>query len=85
MWSLFVRLGMVLSTVLVARQVADHFWPTEIHPTRLYRPRQVARYLGATTAQVHDLIHTGALPAKTMNGRPLILGVSVLHYLARSQ
>ena len=46
MWNLFIRLGMVMSTVLLGKQVIDHFWPAEIHPNRLYNAAQAARYLG---------------------------------------
>jgi hypothetical protein len=82
MWNLFVRLGMVLSTLLVGKQIVDHFWPTEIHPTRLYRPEQVARYLGTTTEEVMGFIRSGALSAKWVNNEPVVLGMSVLHFLS---
>lgn len=82
MWNLFLRVGMILSTLLVGKQVLDHFWPSEIHPTRLYRPEQIARYLGTSTDHVHQLIKAGALSAKWMDDHPVVLGMSVLHFLS---
>ena len=82
MWTLCIRLGMVLSTALVGKQVLDHFWPSEVHPTRLYRPGQVARYLGTSTSHVMELIRTGDLSAKWLGEDPVVLGVSVLNYLS---
>ena len=81
MWNIFVRLGIVLSTALLGKQVLEHFWPSEIHPTRLYRPEQIARYLGTSLDAVHELIKAGQLNAKWVEGRPLVLGMSVLHFL----
>ncbi len=83
MWSLFVRVGMMLSTAIVGKQFVDHFWPTEIHPTRLYRPHQIARYLGTTTREVLALVEAGSIAARWMGGEPRILGVSVLEFLTR--
>ncbi len=85
MWNVFIRLGMVMSTMLIGKQFVEHFWPSELRPTRLYRPHQIARYLGATTGQVIELIETGALNARWVGGRPLVLGVNVLDFLARQQ
>ena len=83
MWNLFIRLGMVLSTVLVGKQFVEHLWPTEIHPTRLYRAHQIARYLGTTTGEVVQLIQAGEINARWVEQEPLVLGVSVLEFLSR--
>ena len=83
MWNLLLRLGTVMSTVLIGKQVVDHFWPTQIHPTQLYRPHQLARYLGTTSLRVRHLIDAGDLPAKWVEGEPVVLGAAVLHFLAR--
>ena len=85
MWNLFIRLGMVLSTVLIAKQVADHLWPVDVQPTRVYRVEQVAKYLGASHGHVLALIEAGDLQAKWVDEKPLVLGMSILQFLSRGQ
>lgn len=84
MWNIVVRLGMVLSTVLVGKQVVDHFWPTTINPTALYNPNQIARYLGTTAQEVLKMIEGGDLRAQWIGSRPRITGQSVLDFLQRA-
>ena len=81
MWNLFIRLGMLMSTVLVGKQFLDSFFPSEIRPTRLYRPSQIAGYLGVSSEQVMQLIQTGYLHARWVEGEPLVLGATILEFL----
>lgn len=81
MWNLFIRLGMLMSTVLVGKQFLDSFWPSEIRPTRLYHAYQIALYLGITNEQVMRLIQTGHLRAKWVDDEPLVLGAAILEFL----
>ena len=83
MWTLLIRLGTVLSTVMIAKQFVDRFWPNEIQPTRLYRLNQIARYLGTSPPRVLDLIRQGHLPAKWVDQQPRVLGSSVLQFLSQ--
>lgn len=81
MWTLFIRLGVMLSTVLVGKQFLESFWPSEIRPTRLYQPYQIAAYLGISTKQVMWLIQTNLLHARWIDGEPLVLGAAILEFL----
>lgn len=83
MWNLIFRVGMVLSTVLIGKQFFENFWPTEIRPTKLYHPHQIARYLGTNTQQVLELIQGGTLGANWVRGEPMILGACVLELLSK--
>jgi len=84
MWTIIVRAGMMLSTLMIGKQVVDHFWPAEIHPTRLYRVGQIARYLGTTQETVLALVEKGDLKAHWGDNEPRIPGSSVLEFLART-
>ncbi len=84
MWNLIIRVGALLSTVLIGKQLLDQVWPKEIRPARLYRPEQIARYLRTDTEQVIELIKEGTISARWVGGRPVILGASVLDFLSRT-
>ena len=85
MWNLFMRLGMVLSTVLIGKQFVDYFWSNEIRPTRLYNPEQVARYLGTSNKEIVELIQSGDIGARWVDGEPVILGAAILDFLSRGR
>ncbi len=83
MWNLFLRLGMALSTLFVAREAVDRLFRPDLRPARLYRPREVASYLGTTVEQVLELTRTGDLRARWLGGEPMILGAAVIEFLMR--
>ena len=59
----------------------DAIFPKDVKPHRIYTPREVARHLRVSRAEVLELITSGQLHGRQVNGRMLVLGINVERFL----
>lgn len=82
-WTIFERVGLLLGTVLMGKQVMGFFGDDgDIKSNSIYSPEAVASILTIEKADVMSMIHKGQLKAWKTNGFYRVLGSNILQLLS---
>ena len=83
-WTIFERVGLLLGTLLMGKQVMEFFRDEgDIQPNSIYSPEEIASVLDIEKADVICMIHKGQLKAWKTNGLYRVLGSNVLDLLSK--
>ena len=82
-WTIFERVGLLLGTVLMGKQVMGFFGDDgDIKANSIYSPEEIASILTIEKADVMSMIHKGQLKAWKVNGFYRVLGGNILQLLS---
>lgn len=84
MWPIIQKLSLVLFTAVSADQVMKVFSPAskDIKADKIYSLLEVAELLKVEKAVARELIKSGDLKARKINGKYKILGLSLKNFLS---
>ena len=81
----FWKVAAVAGAALVLRNAWDLVFPRTVSRDRIYNVHQVARLLGLPVSRVNELVGSGELRSRQVDGRFLILGRAVVSYLLATE